>query len=158
MTQPLWLVVFADFPPAPEKSASWQTRLAHRLFEIVLAPGFRHVFAAREIAFGARAEAGLLVVNPHWRGADVMALAMSDPMPGHPGWKVRDWWLGLLNNGALMLGGRAVWCRAGVGPDRPPLAPLSCVSVIQHLLGLRGLAFTPRQLYRLILNPPRKET
>ncbi len=138
-----YLVVFMDFPPlAP--TASRAERFWTRLFELFLKPGFRHVFAICEEKPGR-----FLIIDPHWRGADVVSMDAHDSHPAFPDQTIGQWYFWLAHP-CFGADWRSVFAAPQIRPNRPPLTLLSCVSIIHHLLGLRGFALTPWQLYRLI--------
>lgn len=140
-----YLVIFTDFPPCPE-AATKRERRVQKLFEFFLKPGFRHCFAVCQERPGR-----LLIIDPHWRGANLLSLDFTEPAPGNPGITVGQWFRNL-RQGWLAADWRFAWCKVRQNrADLPPLAPLSCVSVIQHLLGVPGFALTPWQFYQLIL-------
>lgn len=106
-----------------------------RWWHAFTAPGYRHVFAWR-----ADGEDGTLVVNSLHRELEVIR----EPL-GFAEWTRRQvverqvW--------ALLVPPRA----APPPPYHPPLAPLTCVEVVKHALGIRApWIWTPRQLARAL--------
>lgn len=140
-----WLLVFCDPPPCPD-GAGWRERLACMALGW-LRPGFRHVFALRE----AEAFDGWVLVNSHFGSLDVIEVPRDGVF----------WW-----EGAALSGGEwfdSLFTMEGMGIVRLALAngvqrsaeflprgPLTCVSVVKHLLGWNksGTTLTPWQLYR----------
>jgi hypothetical protein len=140
----LWLLVFCDPPPCPE-DVGWKERLLYRGLQL-LRPGFRHVFAVRE----AEAFDGWVVVNPHSGSLDVVEVPADGVF----------WWDGTPVNGGqwfdslfILEGKGLVHLATAVGVSRCeflPRGPLTCVSVVKHLLGWNrsGTTLTPWQLFQ----------
>lgn len=100
-----------------------------RLFE----PGYRHVFA---LHFCAEHHCWLLF-DPSFNGLRVAALSR------------RELWDLLVE--CWLDGGRFVKFTAHERRISRPLLFVSCVTAVKRLLGIRGCALSPHQLYRYLL-------
>ncbi|CAA7621160.1 hypothetical protein [Magnetospirillum sp. UT-4] len=126
-----WLIVFCDAKAAPGNA---RLSLRDHMIEIMfrrMRPGFGHCFAARPLPGGP-----WLVVEPLSVGLDVHIASADFP----------HWFDGELAAGRF----RAVWANAvrQVEARFLGLGVLSCVRVVEALLGRKTGALTPYQLYR----------
>lgn len=116
-----WFVGFGEFEPPK----SW--------YHVFTEPGWRHCFC-----FG-RSSQGLWIVY--------------DPLSAHAR-------MAVLPNDEAIMDYVHVWRSIGTRFLRfesqrvhlfARLRPIYCVTCVKHVLGIRGFALTPRQLYRLLI-------
>lgn len=94
-------------------------------------PGFSHV-----LAFG-YVRGGWVVIDPLVGHIDVRVAIGSET----------DLLIGALK----VAGGRILRCDRVIRHSWRPRGPVYCVTVVKHLLGVRGFAVTPRQLHDALI-------
>ncbi|MBR9970819.1 hypothetical protein [Magnetospirillum sulfuroxidans] len=127
------LVVFSDMADIPAGiRLGWRERLLTWGFNAFLRPGFRHCMVLQPFFLGEAG--GWLLVNPLSNGIDLSIC------PARAAEAVFE----QVNSGIA----HAVWAHPVREARITGLAPLTCVTAVKAILGLRCHAQTPYQLYR----------
>ncbi|MEM7047593.1 MAG: hypothetical protein AAF442_08100 [Pseudomonadota bacterium] len=136
MTHPYWYVIFCNTEMIP--NAGPFARFLCRLLNILLRPGFRHIFLTRPTGING----DWLVVNPHCGGVDIYEL----PARHHCTRLIRLSKAGKYRIVRVREEPRRGWRVRGIQ---------CCTSVAAHILGdPPGLWLTPWRMYRYLRGKP----